>query len=224
MIVVQFTTVLAHWKIAFEQLDGEWGELYLAEFPEVLQSPASPGSQEKWVAFFPVGHPNWVRFCTQYTRAFFTFPSPLMQHVLALRRLRQHLPEIAGDENRDEQTDEALRVFGAARGRDSSLERLITWKKWQTVIVVGPRKVCSPPRGSGQLAGSNGDVGEGGRGSCAQRGKPSTARSGRYVGLGRDGLSGMGGPGKWPSTWDRGSGKWRVIRNRLGWPLKLERV
>ena len=48
--------------------------------------------------------------------------------------------------------------------------------------------------------------------------------SGRYVGLGRDGLSAQCGPGKWPSTWDRGRGKWPVIQDKPGWHWKLERV
>ena len=42
--------------------------------------------------------------------------------------------------------------------------------------------------------------------------------SGRYVGLGRHGLSGMFGSGKWPWIWDRGPGKRLVFRDRLGWP------
>ena len=35
--------------------------------------------------------------------------------------------------------------------------------------------------------------------------------SGRYVGLDRDGLSGIFGPGEWPSNW--GSGAWEVAGN-----------
>ena len=38
-------------------------------------------------------------------------------------------------------------------------------------------------------------------------------RSGRYVGIGRDGFLGMCGPGKWPSIWVRGPGKWPVIQD-----------
>ena len=45
-----------------------------------------------------------------------------------------------------------------------------------------------------------------------------------YVGLGRDGLLGIFRPGEWPSTWDRGPGKWPLIQDRPGWPQKLERV
>ena len=48
--------------------------------------------------------------------------------------------------------------------------------------------------------------------------------SGRYVGLGRDGLLGMFGPGKRQVTWDQGRGKWPVIQDRPEWPQKLERV
>ena len=48
--------------------------------------------------------------------------------------------------------------------------------------------------------------------------------SGRYVGLVRDNLLGMFGPGKWQLTWDQGRGKWPVIQDRPGWPQKLERV
>ena len=36
--------------------------------------------------------------------------------------------------------------------------------------------------------------------------------SGRYVGLGRESLSGIYGSGKWPSTWDRGPGNWPLVR------------
>ena len=44
--------------------------------------------------------------------------------------------------------------------------------------------------------------------------------SGRYVGLGRDDLSGTFGPGKWPSIWERGPGKWPVIREGPGWQAR----
>lgn len=48
--------VWGQWAVAFEQLDGEWDELYLAEFPEVSQPPPPPGSPQEWVAHFPVCH------------------------------------------------------------------------------------------------------------------------------------------------------------------------
>ena len=50
------------------------------------------------------------------------------------------------------------------------------------------------------------------------RGMAGGLGSGRYVGLGQDGLSGMSGFGKWPSIWDRRLGKWPVIWDRPGWP------
>ena len=41
-------------------------------------------------------------------------------------------------------------------------------------------------------------------------------RSGRYVGLGRDGLLDMPGPGKWPLTENCGFGKWPIFQDRPG--------
>ena len=50
------------------------------------------------------------------------------------------------------------------------------------------------------------------------KGRVESLGSGRYVGLGRDDLSGVRGPGKWPSIWDWGPGKWPVIQDKPGWP------
>ena len=56
--------------------------------------------------------------------------------------------------------------------------------------------------------------------------------SGRRIGIGRGGLRGEIGPGKWPLDqdrpgwppgWDWGPGKWPVNRDRPVWPWKLDR-
>lgn len=109
--------VWALWPIAFSELDVEWDELYLAEFPEVTDPCAV------------VGDARWVKFYTPFTRDFFAAPTPFVRRMLGLQPVVDYVPEIAQQHNRVQDTDKALQVLGAPTRRSLSLERPLTWAR-----------------------------------------------------------------------------------------------
>lgn len=51
------------WPEPFRQLSEEWDEIYLAEFPEVVDEPARPGSK-KWRGFYSPFSRDFVAYPT----------------------------------------------------------------------------------------------------------------------------------------------------------------
>ena len=136
------------WPAPFEQLSEEWDEMYLAEFPEVVDKPERPGSTK------------WRSFYSPYTRDFIAYPPAKVQQIMRWPTYGTHTRCF-------ERTSDALadldRIVGRLDrrfGREPSRERPLLWnerpaEEWPSQeggekVVRAAEKPVLPPAPSAQ--------------------------------------------------------------------------
>ena len=100
-----------------QQLDQDWDEVYVDEFPEVSDSFVKPGDA------------RWDSRYTDFTKQWLTHPSPYMKTALSLPDIPASASPLSVSSNPAEQLDPAIRALGGRVSREPSLERPLPRRK-----------------------------------------------------------------------------------------------
>lgn len=116
------------WPTPFEQMLDEWDEVYLAEFPEVVDRPERPGST------------RWRSFYSKFTRDFLGSPSDLVASLMSWRPQNTHTLHFVRSGDEVEYLDRVLSELDKRVGRDPSQMRPIHWEVRTKKEVLSPEK------------------------------------------------------------------------------------
>ena len=105
------------WPLPLQQLDQDWDEVCVDEFPEVSDSFARPGDA-RWNTLYIVFTKHWL-----------THPSPYTKTALGLPDVPASASPLPVCLNPAEDLDSAIRALGGRVSRDPSLERPLSSRK-----------------------------------------------------------------------------------------------
>ena len=105
------------WPAPFEQLAEEWDEIYLAEFPEVVDRPERPGST------------RWRNFYSPFTRDFIARPPPKVQQIMRWPTYATHTPCFEKTSDALDDLDRIVTRLDRRFGREPSRERPLLWNE-----------------------------------------------------------------------------------------------
>lgn len=104
------------WPTPFEQTGEEWDEVYLAEFPEIVDKPERPGSI------------RWRSFYSKFTRDFLGGPSDLVMSLMKWAPHYTHTPHFQRSGDEVSYLDDVIVDLDSRVGRDPSQMRPIQWE------------------------------------------------------------------------------------------------
>ena len=99
------------WPLPLQQLEQDWDEVYVDEFPEISDNFARPGDA------------RWDSLYADFTKHWLTHPSPYMKSALGLPSLPASASPLPVCLNPAEQLDVAILALGGRIARKPSLER-----------------------------------------------------------------------------------------------------
>ena len=105
------------WPLPLQQLDQDWDEVCVDEFPEVSDSFARPGDA------------RWDSLYADFTKHWLTHPPPYMKTALGLPDIPASASPLPVCLNPAEQLDSAIRALGGRVSREPSLERPLPRRK-----------------------------------------------------------------------------------------------
>ena len=116
------------WHFPLQQLEQDWDEVYVDEFPEVGNSFACPGD------------PRWNTLYIVFTKHWLAHPSPYVKTALGLPDIPAAASALPVSPNRADQFDFAIRALGGETSREPSLGRpLSRRKRTPAEVLVVPR-------------------------------------------------------------------------------------
>lgn len=113
---ISTTQLRTLWPAPFLQLEEEWDEIYLTEFPEVVDRPTRDPTR-------------WTTFFTPFSRSFLSRPSPFVQTVMRWKPYEPAEDPEFPTPDPYAALDEALQALGSEVPRDDSLSRPLTKRR-----------------------------------------------------------------------------------------------
>lgn len=126
------------WPTPFDQTADEWDEVYLAEFPEIVDKPERPGSV------------RWRSFYSKFTRDFLGCPPDIVFLLMRWVPQATHTLHFPRGEDEVEYLDRVIAELDPRLGRDPSQMRAIQWEVRLRKEEVSPAAVV--PEGVPELS------------------------------------------------------------------------